>query len=564
MIPPDFTLEYVALSLSVDEDDGLVVWTTDFQAALDAWDLPRCTNLLQIAKSQVQSEIGRRLVKYAEGQYADQGSDWPRAIRCYEQSLEATRQAHDPNGVAQILSDLGLVYQASGQWVQAIESYQEALHLYRTLDNDPNQIADLLGHLSAAYTTQGQFAEAKRCLDEAFSLVNDPESRANLLSQHGLWWQSQDQRDEARRCFTEAIGFYRAAGNAAKEAQLLNNLGLLLAEVGDFAEAKTAYTNALALAQQQNNLSVTNSTLGNLALLSEMESDFETAIMLYTETLANLKVLGDLARMATTYANRGRIHIELADWGAATSDYRESLHLMKRLGNQGGQAVALDGLGLVHRHQDDLAKARSFHEKALALAQQAGNRRQIAASQSNIGHVLAAEGDTEQAIEYYQQSLEATVEIEDLPGESLVLLNLCIAYFGLADYGRIPPLICRARPLASRLRQYDILAKLAWLEGDLVFFEEDNEAGFAHYRQACVWAAQYSDDVLEATVERIDIYLETFFKAGQRAEAIRFCQALQPRPEDVESAEWQPVEAYFSELEAALSDGDVTADSSAR
>ncbi len=323
--------------------------------------------------------------------------------------------------------------------------------------------------------------------------------------------------------------------------------------MGDYAEAEATYTQALILAQQQNNLVTISSVLGNLAALDEALGDLETAIIRYTEALANLEILGDITGMVTTYKNRGNVYNELADWGSATKDYQKSLSLAEKSGDRGGQVRALDGLGLIYRHQGDLTSARNFHEKALTLALEFNDHSQIAASQTNLGHVLAAEERREEALEYYQQALETMVKLEDGAGESTVLLNMCITYFGLADFERIPALIDRTRPLATKFRQDDILAKLCWLEGDLSFLDGDNEVGFVYYRQACVWAMQYTDNLLYATLERIDMWMETFLETGQVDQVIHFCQMLQQNPNGIAIDTWEPIQSVYSELESILS-----------
>ena len=556
---PDFNLEYVRLSLSTKEEAGLVIWLEAFQSALDNWDLPQCVRFLQMAKAVVQTEKSFEAIKYAEGQLADQQGDRPRAIACYKKSLTSARRANNATGIAQILSDLGLVYQAVGQWQQAVDCYQEALLTYRTLD-DRDAVADLLGFLSTVYTNQGNFTDAQAHLDEALTLVTDSQSWAALLANYGLWWQSQGRRDEARQYYLVAIEFYRSNDDTANEATLLNNLGLLLAETGDFDQAKTVYTQVLTLTQAQNNVPLMSTTLGNLALLRELTGNFAAATSLYIEALANLEILRDLAGVARTHISLGRVHAEQDCWITAAENYRRALRLMEGLDDRSGQATALDGLGLAHRHQGELAQALLLHQQALGLAQQSKDRRQMAASQGNIGHVLLAEGKTAEAVKFYEQALESATNCEELGLESSTLLDLCISYFDLSDFEKLPSLIQRARLLATKLHQSDVLAKLSWLEGDLAYLEGENEATFNLYRHACAWALRYSENLLWATIERIEIYLETFLQADQPDQAIAFCQHLQQKTADVETILWQGVASYFNDLEIALLEEGMTVD----
>jgi hypothetical protein len=141
-----------------------------------------------------------------------------------------------------------------------------------------------------------------------------------------------------------------------------------------------------------------------------------------------------------------------------------------------------------------------------------------------------------------------TQRIGDEVGEATTLMNICRLYFAQGNYEQIPALAEPAWQLASKLELWDTAAKLCWLSGDLAFVSGDFQVCFYHYHYACVPASVYGDQLLQATIDRVESYLRQL--PGQQASA--FCQAFQQKPDAIDPTIWQPIQTYLYELETRL------------
>lgn len=184
----------------------------------------------------------------------------------YDGAIELMKKCHKLNpSDAEVLNNLGLVLQETGQVDEAIVYYEEALYhdprlcsahynlgiafqrkeqydkaiscYQRTLECDPD-FTDAYYNLGIAFQENGQYDKATDCYQEA--LRHNPEN-ADLYFNLGISFQKKARIDEA-------IGFYRKAiALNPGHVDVFNNLGLALTERGEIDQALTCYERALLL-----------------------------------------------------------------------------------------------------------------------------------------------------------------------------------------------------------------------------------------------------------------------------------------------------------------------------
>jgi predicted ATPase len=163
---------------------------------------------------EAPAEVRARAYR-AYGSSANPAGDDALAERCYEQSLEAYREAEDDQGVAAILLRLGVSAFYRGAFERARELGEESLALSREIGYGPAE-AQALGLLGELEYLLGDRKAGAALIEES----------AELAGQIGFpWWRSRMLR-KLTDCLLE-LGQPDRAAPAAREALLI------MAEIGD-------------------------------------------------------------------------------------------------------------------------------------------------------------------------------------------------------------------------------------------------------------------------------------------------------------------------------------------
>lgn len=514
---------YLDLAWQTNPDTGLRAWVEAFQQALDNWQESECQRLLQeIKRAPFTAEI-EQVVRYAEGRLAEQQGNFQQATRYYGESLALAHAAGYPLREAAVRVELGRLCSNLGQHTEAVDHLQAALAIYESTEGDAETIAGVLNQLGVTFTHLGRWQEARACFDRGLSLVQTPAGRAALLTNLGSWHQERGEVDSAVERYSAALQIYQETNALDEQTLLLNNLGLATLAGNQFESAQEHLTAALTTLQTRQDWPGTIRTLGNLALVAYTIGDFEAALGYYTEAIESARSLGDEQAIATFLNLRGILLIDLDEWEAAVPDLEQSLELARQAQDRPAEVVALNNLGTGYRHLEEYEKALAHFQSALSLAEALGHVGRQAEICGNLGHLYSNLEDTEQASHYYQRSVALAEQVGDSATACNSLLDLGMMALQRNDPNQLEELGQRAQAWGEQAGQPDLLTRVKWLAGDLAMLRGDVEGIFAAYGEAAVVAAQAGDELLEATLERIEIHLTGL----NRQEIAAVCQQLQ-------------------------------------
>lgn len=111
-------------------------------------------------------------------QYKDQGielfhqHDYEAAARAFQQAKDAYAGADQEDMVAEMKVNLGLVHRSLGEQQQALEIMQEALYLFEELGDDL-RTAQVLGNIGGVYQTLDDNENAERSYRQAAKIFLD-------------------------------------------------------------------------------------------------------------------------------------------------------------------------------------------------------------------------------------------------------------------------------------------------------------------------------------------------------------------------------------------------------
>jgi DNA-binding winged helix-turn-helix (wHTH) protein/tetratricopeptide (TPR) repeat protein len=171
-------------------------------------------------------------------------TDAPQSIRLYQQALTIFRRNGSEAGVAAVLNNLGLVYEAQGDLATAEKMHRDALAIFRLLDDKTRQLA-AIGNIADERMEQGDLRGATLLYEEQLQLgdTKNPYPVYNIALLHEL----QGDLASAKQGFELSLATWQKAGDQDSSAYAMWSLGSLLVQEADFSGARKMYEQALAI-----------------------------------------------------------------------------------------------------------------------------------------------------------------------------------------------------------------------------------------------------------------------------------------------------------------------------
>lgn len=137
------------------------------------------------------------------------------------------------------LGNLGIAYQELGEQGKALDCFEKALSVARTIQDHSGE-SNVLTLKGSSLQAIGNGQEAISCFTEALSLarqIGDKKAERQALAQLGIAYICVDDTKNAVQYTEEALAITRDIGDARNEAHLLLNSAEMLARLGRHNEA---------------------------------------------------------------------------------------------------------------------------------------------------------------------------------------------------------------------------------------------------------------------------------------------------------------------------------------
>ena len=273
---------------------------------------------------------------------------------------------------ARRLNNLGVSLRALGKPQEALNAYQDALQLARSL-GDRRQTAQVMNNMAVVYGDLGAPHQAVELLAEIYALSREREDRA--------------------------------AGVRAR------NYGAALLSTGQPNDARSILDDAISLAKRIDDTNGLIEAQRLAASAALAQKDAKAALELAQAAVSLAVKRSDSSRQkALAFAMLGNTQIETGDPKAAISSLEQALALWQDIGNPYGAVLARIALGVAHRAVGDSEAARNLALQAVTeieqLRTEIASRDLRATYQSNLARAfelavlcLIDAGDSIEALE---------------------------------------------------------------------------------------------------------------------------------------------------------------------
>ncbi|WP_307722542.1 tetratricopeptide repeat protein, partial [Sphaerospermopsis reniformis] len=355
--------------------------------------------LFQVSQVFAQTPAARRAEAdrlFQQGIEQDNNSQFAAALQSWQQALIIYREIKNRYGEVLALGFQGEAYLKLGDKANAIASFKQALTIAKEINNQ---------ELEKIAQERLQFAQTE----------NDPrKAAADRLLQQGFEQYQTSQFTAALQSLQQALIIYRQIKNRYGEARALGLQGEAYLKLGDKANAIASFKQALAIAKEINN--------------QELEKIAQEALQFAQTQNDPRKAAADRLLQQGVEQN------QTSQFTAALQSLQQALIIYRQIKNRYGEGAALGNLGNAYNALEEYDKAIEYYTSSLAIAREVKDRRGEGQSLGNLGSVYHALGDYTKAIEYHTSSLVIAREIKDRRGEGTALGNLGSAYNALGEY----------------------------------------------------------------------------------------------------------------------------------
>ncbi|MGQ4649234.1 CHAT domain-containing protein [Lyngbya aestuarii] len=415
-------------------DAGFVQTIMEVAMQRQQWGDWSSANWLRNLATQLATGMGSSLSKIPKESEADrllwQGeqqckvSQFKAAFQSYQQSLVLYREIGNLLGESAALIGLGIAYDFFGEYLKAIDCYEQSLDILRNIGGSVGKAGEgtCLGNLGKTYSSLGKYHEAVDCQKKSLKIAQKFKNHhavATALGNLGHNFFSLGRYDKAIDYHQQQLKLVREIIPRLTEGKVDNNLFLGLPEaINDFKKEEI-------------------NALGSLGLVFYAIGQEKQAMDHYQESLdiahkieARCEEANNLANIAAAYCNFSGKYDE------AIKYFKQSLTIYQEqeLDSLFGKACSLSGLGMVYRAKGKYNQALKHYQQALSIAEQIGTRAWEANYLANLGMICNLLRQYPQAIEYEQKAVTIAKEISDHREEGFTLNELG---FALLNYGYV-------------------------------------------------------------------------------------------------------------------------------
>ncbi len=396
-----------------------------------------------------------------QGGQQTNSSQFQEALQSWEQALEIYREIKDRNGEASSLMIVGNAYRRLKQYSRAIEYYQQSLAIYRTIvvedrKNAHNGEAVALGNLGNTYKSLRQYAKAIEYYQQSLAIQKDiGNHRGEVVSLYNLGntYEALGQDTEAIEYYQQSLEIYKVIGDRSGGAATFFRLGNAYISLGQYTKAIEYLQQSLAISKEIGYLRGEGSALTALGTTYTFLGQYAKAIVLHQQALAIYKEIGDGGGQGSALTNLGSTYLNLGLYTKAIEYYQQSLEILKQIGDPMKGAEPLRGLGSVYMNLGQHSKAIEYYQQAFSIYKDIGDREGEGSSLGNLGIIYDKLGQYTKAIEYYQQALSIHRNLSNRRWEALSLTNLGLAYKNLGLYPEAEQNLLAAIEVLETLRQ---------------------------------------------------------------------------------------------------------------
>jgi tetratricopeptide (TPR) repeat protein len=448
------------------------------------------------------------------------------ALESHEQALAANQVTEDEHHrfritgrefEADIRGKLGDSYADLEDWRRAVDSYEEALRIYRELEGLGEEV-DMLRTVDKAPSSSEDIDQQE--------VLADWREEADTLSKLGQAYVHLKDTRRATDCYQNALAIYRQIEEQQSKADDLDTYTEINTDdlnTDENIDSGIDEETDADVAQIHQAIDQCEQALASIQF-GEQEQ-LRRAITEYKQVLAIAREMGDREEKALVLNQLGIAYTDLEEADEGIAYYKQSLALFRELEDRMNEGIVLGNLGLAYYSFGDYGNAITVSERMLTIAEENNDQSLKEGAQELRERAEQALRDIRQSIAENEQKLTISRESGDRQGEMAALIELGDAYVDLQAEQLALMYYQQANSLAQALGDQKAMYGVALSLGRAYASLGELQHALAYYQQASALAQSLGNPGLMRDVQSIQDLTEQKLRDIQQA-VIEYNQQL--------------------------------------
>jgi len=300
----------------------------------------------------------------------DAPENWRQAIAKFEEALTLWRQLDDRQGKLRTLVRLGKEYIAIGDPQRALNYYQEALPLAQAL-GDLDQEANLslgIGDVHYRHNESQKALEAYNRARQSFASMSQREGEATATVDIGVVYHSLGEYRKSLEYYEQALQTFSSLKVAGRQCDVLIKIGVAYSFLEQARQAKEYLNQAIAIAREHRLTSCEGKALRHLGYVYlDLLDDKHKALESFNEGLKLCGAVGDRVCEATALRGIASVNQSWGENEKALDYLGQALNKFRLSGERKREAIALHQMAEVNQALGKLSEACQQIEQALDI-----------------------------------------------------------------------------------------------------------------------------------------------------------------------------------------------------
>ncbi len=223
----------------------------------------------------------------------------------------------------------------------------------------------------------------------------------------------------------------------------------------------------LDLSQKLGDIEKEISALSNLGIFYAVKAKYKKAMQYFLDALEKSKKINYRTVTSNCLINIATIYAQLYNFNDALDRYQTVLEEYSDVISENNKVIVCNNLGNIYFSTERITQAEEQFNRALQLAKDCNYREMVAHSYAQLSKTAALLGDFEKAHANADLAEELIVELGEINGKQINLINRGSIHFHQKDYNNAMKLISKGVVLSKRMkdevseiRGYQLLAKV--------------------------------------------------------------------------------------------------------
>ena len=289
------------------------------------------------------------------------------ALKHLHSSLAIYEKLDSKQGIAEVLCNIGQVYQLGGEQDNALDYLGRSGMLFTEL-GDRKQLANILNSTGLALLSANRDEEALKCLTESLEMAieeNNSKTIRSATNNLGMLHYRNGDLEKAIVCFEKAAKLSKQEGELRSLAGNYINIGTSNVQLGNYISAREYLDKGLKLAEQSEALDFMMQGYHSLCELYEKEENFGKALECHKKMSELERKLFTLEKSKTIAGIKARYQTEKAEQKAEIHRLK-NIELVEKKQLIEAQAESLQiAYVKISIHEDELIKKNVELEELL-------------------------------------------------------------------------------------------------------------------------------------------------------------------------------------------------------